>query len=85
MRSNIEWTLAKILAYLVFVVNAIMAFVFIYLAQMGGPDQAETNLELIDRAVSVIGSGTMWTAILMGAKAGAQAIQRNNEAQRSAG
>ena len=73
--SSIVWTLAKILAYLVFVINAAFAFVLVYIAKSDDP---LINMKLIELAITSLGSGSMWAAILMGAKAGAQAYQGGN-------
>ncbi len=78
--SNIVWTLAKVLAYLVFLVNAGFAFVLVYIASTPEP---VTNMKLIELGVTSLGSGSMWAAILMGAKAGAQAYQGGNPSEKS--
>jgi len=70
--SNIVVTLSKVLAYLVFLTCAGFAFVLVYLA---ATDDPLINMKLIELAVTSLGSGSMWAAILMGAKTASQAYQ----------
>jgi len=76
MKSELTWTLAKILAYIVFTVNAIAAYLLIYLATKSEP---LINMKLIETAVVLMGSGSMWAAVLMGAKSAAQSYQARNQ------
>jgi len=80
MTSSINWTLSKVLAFIVLLISTIFSFTLVAIAAAG--DQA-VNIQLIEKAVISLGSGIMWASLLMGVKTSAQAFKGGQSSEKS--